>query len=770
MFPREYMVLSHIMLLSWFTFWTNAFSKVQRYNETMQLIGTNLLNSIMLFVVTTILLFFRKPPDRIVQMGKMIVIQTQRKIVSTNRVYKLLTAILLLCNGQLPIIEQSKTTIKVLTAKKEEQARDIGNWASDSTPIVIDSATTKTITPHLSDLINPEQFKRSITGLGKGTITHKGQIKWKVMDDQGRQVYLEDDEAYYSPDAPYRLLCPHSWKNCMDQRRFKQGETTGDQANLFMADDNQGYVLTWNRGKTSVSVPLDAHTNLPTIQGSSRYDEFKSFACAFTSFPTIIPDDDDDHMGSTMQMNDDSLDPIPSPTHEPQVQNFTTDNNSHEQPTNIDDPLTHRDEQLFLSWHLKLGHTPFKNVRWMSKQGLLPPKLQHCRNVVCPACLYGKQRRRPWRYKGETQRKIKKATAPGECVSVDQLISGTPGLVAQTTGKLTTSRYSVATIFVDHYSDLDYVHVQESTSASDTIEAKMAFEKFSKDRGVQIKHYHADNGIFASNGFRDEVSKSNQSITFCGVGAHHQNGVAERRIQDLCESTRAMLIHAAHRNPSVTANLWPYALNHASYVRRMIPRDGHSKSPEEFFTKAPVRPTTKFLHPFGCPVYVLHHKLQGGGRIPKWDERSRVGVYLGHSKQHATSVALILNPKSGFVSPQFHCVFDDQFDSVANDANFNDLWAQKAGLQYQQQEEDSYLQTEIPEHFIVPFESDAPMIPTEPEPNETEEMLALDNDAFEPDLPEPDFPEPVENANAPNQEQPIIMQQNEGDPQLGPTT
>ena len=129
-----------------------------------------------------------------------------------------------------------------------------------------------------------------------------------------------------------------------------------------MADDNQGYVLTWNRGKTSVSVPLDAHTNLPTIQGSSRYDEFKSFACAFTSFPMIIPDDDDDHMGSTMQMNDDSLDPIPSPTHEPQVQNFTTDNNSHEQPTNIDDPLTHRDEQLFLSWHLKLGHTPFKNI------------------------------------------------------------------------------------------------------------------------------------------------------------------------------------------------------------------------------------------------------------------------------------------------------------------------------------------------------------------------------------------------------------------------
>ena len=133
---------------------------------------------------------------------------------------------------------------------------------------------------------------------------------------------------------------------------------------------------------------------------------------------------------------------------------------------------------------------------------------------------------------------------------------------------------------------------------------------------------------------------------------------------------------------------------------------------------------------------------------------------------------LVLNPRSGFVSPQFHCVFDDQFDSVASDANFNDLWAHKAGLQYQRQEEDSYLQTEIPEQFIVPFKSDAPMIPTDQplESNEMQEMFAHDNDTFEPDLPEPELSDPVENPNAPGQEQPIIMQQNEGDPQLGPTT
>ena len=120
-------------------------------------------------------------------------------------------------------------------------------------------------------------------------------------------------------------------------------------------------------------------------------------------------------------------------------------------------------------------------------------------------------------------------------------------------------------------------------------------------------------------------------------------------MQDLADSARASLAHAAHRNPAITANLWPYALRHASYVRRIMPRENHSNSPEELFTKSMVRPTTKFLHAFGCPVYVLQASLQGGNTLPKWEERSRVGVYLGHSSQHAQNVSHVFNPKTGFI-------------------------------------------------------------------------------------------------------------------------
>jgi len=71
------------------------------------------------------------------------------------------------------------------------------------------------------------------------------------------------------------------------------------------------------------------------------------------------------------------------------------------------------------------------------------------------------------------------------------------------------------------------------------------------------------------------------------------------------------------------------------------------------------------FHPFGCPAYVLDARLQGGvSKVPRWEPRSRLGVYLGHSPHHAGSVALILNLTTGHVSPQYHVIFDDDFTTI----------------------------------------------------------------------------------------------------------
>jgi hypothetical protein len=43
------------------------------------------------------------------------------------------------------------------------------------------------------------------------------------------------------------------------------------------------------------------------------------------------------------------------------------------------------------------------------------------------------------------------------------------------------------------------------------------------------------------------IEEKGQAITFCGVGAHHQNGKAEKRIGDLQRRATTLLLHAQRR-------------------------------------------------------------------------------------------------------------------------------------------------------------------------------------------------------------------------------
>jgi hypothetical protein len=173
-----------------------------------------------------------------------------------------------------------------------------------------------------------------------------------------------------------------------------------------------------------------------------------------------------------------------------------------------------------------------------------------------------KATRRPWRNSASLSavKQSTPITKPGDCVSVDQLISHTPGLVAQLRGIPTKMRYRVATVYVDQYSRLSYVHLQKTTSAEETLESKRAFENYAASFNVRIQHYHADNGVFADKQWTEAVAAKGQTMSFCGVGAHFQNGISERRIRSLQDQARTMLVHAQSRMPSAINNfLWPYA-------------------------------------------------------------------------------------------------------------------------------------------------------------------------------------------------------------------
>ena len=116
-------------------------------------------------------------------------------------------------------------------------------------------------------------------------------------------------------------------------------------------------------------------------------------------------------------------------------------------------------------------------------------------------------------------------------------------------------------------------------------------------------------------------------------------------------------------------------------MRNSLPRPGKTESPLSKFAGTSVQPNLKHFHPFGCPVYVLQAPLQTRNPFPKWGERSRIGIFLCHSPHHVSSVPLILSTQTGLVSPQFHCVFDDNFDTVKREQADTSIWKVKAHLQ-----------------------------------------------------------------------------------------
>ena len=329
-------------------------------------------------------------------------------------------------------------------------------------------------------------------------------------------------------------------------------------------------------------------------------------------------------------------------------------------------------QQEFMSWHHRLYHLPFNRMLLLAKKGYLPKRLLKCQDKPpkCIACQFGTAHRRPWRVKGKKSGSIRKENEkkPGDGTSIDQIVSAQPGLIPQMAGFLTNERLWGTTTFVDHVSDFVYVHLMKNFTLEETLKAKRAYEKLLHDAGHTAKHYRADNGRFADSGFHKDITDHDQTIDFCGVGAHNQNGIVENKNRQLTLGARTLLLHGMRYWPQmINSMFWPFAIKAYSERMNRLHIDLEGSTPEmKFYGMERSDIPLQHYHTLFCPVYVLDARLQsaGGAGPPKWEPRSRIGVYLGHSPFHAGSVALVFNPLTGRVSPQFHVVFDDDFTTV----------------------------------------------------------------------------------------------------------
>jgi hypothetical protein len=277
--------------------------------------------------------------------------------------------------------------------------------------------------------------------------------------------------------------------------------------------------------------------------------------------------------------------------------------------------------------------------------------------------MFGKMTQKPWCYKTDNQNVYNEVQGISECVSVDQMESHVPGLIAQLKGISTQEWYKVATIFVDHASDYTYVYLQSSSSSAQTLAAKKDFERHVPSVGVKVQRYHADNGRFVDNAWMCHLKEMNQTMSLCGVNAHHQNGKVEKQIQDLQDLARSLMLHTQNLWPdTITKNLWPYAIRKAANDLNNIKKKSEMSSPSKKFSKVHINIRSRDLHSFGCPMYVLQNT--GSMKSPKWSTRARMAVYIGPSMTHASSVGLALSLQTGLVSPVFHAKYEDTLSTV----------------------------------------------------------------------------------------------------------
>ncbi len=109
-----------------------------------------------------------------------------------------------------------------------------------------------------------------------------------------------------------------------------------------------------------------------------------------------------------------------------------------------------------------------------------------------------------------------------------------------------------------------------------------------------------------------------------------------------------------------------------------LPNLTNELSPNEIWSSCCAQ-TEEFnqSHVFGCLVYVLDATLQDGHKLPKWAPRAHLGVFLGFSTLHSSQVPLVMNVDTGKISPQFHVIFDDKFETVLSMAlgdSIDDQW------------------------------------------------------------------------------------------------
>ena len=543
---------------------------------------------------------------------------------------------------------------------------------SDDVLVLVDSGCSIAASPDLEDF-DPGSYVPAenvqLKGITSGLSVHGiGYVTWTFDDTNNVPVPIRL-RCIHVPGLPYRLFPPQQITALDEQGKKTNTTMIGNESANMLYNDH------------IIVFPYDSRSRLPMKKTSSGASRFQVYCGVLEQLDGNTTLSCTDHFRQSFESFVASRAHLTD--HDPDDDPKQVDDTIETEPVSIPTKALSSTQERLLRVHYRLGHIGFNRIQKWVRQGLynLDPSLAKCKAPMCPACQYGAAKKRP--HAGRTGGLLDKATAPGKFVSVDQLEAGTPGLMPFQTGKPSDQRYKCCTIWVDHFSKFIFAHMQKGTTGTETIESKTAFESFAKKFNVLIEHIHSDNGIFSRKQFAEHIEACGQLHTLCGVSAHWQNGVVERYIGILTTRARTALLHAISMWPSeITPEFWSFAFKLAVRIHNLTPDPLTGKTPYELFTGEVPSHHLNDFRVFGCPVYVLEKNLADDNGFPKWKSRSHLGIYVGHSEQHSSNVIMVWNPVTKHVSPQYHVVLDEGFETIRpSDSALNDTTKVDAVLQ-----------------------------------------------------------------------------------------
>ena len=386
----------------------------------------------------------------------------------------------------------------------------LDRFNSDSFCIGIDTLCTQTLSDNKSHFQDLWLYNgKSVTGIAGGLeIAGEGKVIIEIEDDDGWIDTIKIPCSFYVPSLKLPLLSPqYLAETAKDNHPIKYGTNQGRWGWVYFV------VATTNKTKTSQPRPTYQHTNLSNCSRFHPISSFQNGIHGMWCISSLPPHSGrskptsrrcqsrpswfcswgrqqltcwwkQGKWGSELQWSN-SQD-------KQHVKHETAGKlRSNKQHVNWIGPLTFLltpsldkedlqeistsvddDQAVLMQWHFQLGHLPLNQLKELAKNGEIPKKLVKTMLPWCAGCLFGAMTKVPWQTKGSnTGQQVFKATKAGQAISVDQMISTQPGFIVQHKSKLTNQCYKAATIFVNHFSGLQYIHMMTNVSSNKTLKA-----------------------------------------------------------------------------------------------------------------------------------------------------------------------------------------------------------------------------------------------------------------------------------------------------------